>query len=362
MLMTCGAKVYRPTVKLKVVNAFFMVLLYGILLYIYIFADGFFDEPTLIGHLGIWCRITMPLVTHIIFAIKRKRIADLMLKISKRIEDFDERKIRLFSARLLLLYVFSFTCFLSMYIYMAVYEPSTMAQNVRFYFTIESENCRWYHIVISNVVDVILLGFIIPHWPVVSAAIYVTILFSISKIEDNLMINNLNTIQSLGGVNNCITQQLDLKVLKSDFNQIFNIFPLLWYAGLFLQSSGLIVYLVTEEYGIYSLWRIACFVLLLIVTTGRMVIVISDQEKTKSRQKCILDNFSVENMDIQMFASQSKLIRILSETTKHNAILFKLDERLILAFASALVTFTVMFTQISTDLRRRMLPSFEDPR
>ncbi|KAI1303027.1 hypothetical protein HDE_02480 [Halotydeus destructor] len=344
MLMTVGAKLYLSNSKLKLCNALMMTVFYGIFMYVYLSGNTFSsDESTAFGQLGIWCNLAMPFVTQVMYLTKRKSIKDLLSKISGRLTLQDEIKIRTLSRRFLVTYISSCLCSGGTFVYLVLYEPVTFSRIIRYWTNVSPECQSWYHAVYASVPQITLCCIFIPSSFMISAMLYLVILLSLTKLEENLIL----TTQTLECYEKSIEQQLDLNCLKSQFNDSVNTFPLLWFSSLFMQSSGLILYLRDGTIGIFALWRIACFIVHLFITTVLLVNVILAQRRTKARQKRILDNLPVDKMDVQLFAHQTKFVRVISERIEYDAILFKLDESVILAFAGALVTFTVMFTQLS---------------
>ncbi|KAI1278441.1 hypothetical protein HDE_14395 [Halotydeus destructor] len=209
---------------------------------------------------------------------------------------------------------------------------------------------RWYDVIamLARVVDDTLR---MKFWVSVVALVYVSILKAWSMANSRfmgmaLMKSKLTRTECLS----LISMRQRMCVLKMQFNDTMSIFPLLLLSSLFLESSGLIAQL--QRLTLQSLpklaWRTVSYMINLSVITGLVLVAIKVQEAEKDMNEKMLTDSHTKLAEVEDMRLAMKFERVFETQAPISAILFQLNEGLFLAFLGSLVSFTVMFLQMTS--------------
>ncbi|KAI1307713.1 hypothetical protein HDE_00633 [Halotydeus destructor] len=183
-------------------------------------------------------------------------------------------------------------------------------------------------------------------WVVVATSLYGATLtswaFALSNVKTYwLSAKQLTTTEA----QSMIAMKHYLNDIKRTFDKTFNIIPLLFLGSIFVESTGMMVTL--RDGGMPDTWRrITCYVANAVLTCVLLIIVIKVQSQEAESNEKVL------RQCLPLLRNQSpnlclELTNLLSKQCPLTAILFDLSPSLILTFISSLVTFTVLFAQLS---------------
>lgn len=230
-----------------------------------------------------------------------------------------------------------------------------MLLNVLFVYSLPPDDLVYYELGIpsvhwSKVTEYGVVLYLVCHYVLlcpmqmtIQATLYVYFVHLLTLAERELL-SKARSINFINGKQ--LTQEmLELQSIKDTFNECFEFYPFVWLLHLFLNSSGQFVYILTAiddtfyflylfEYGTFLTYVVTLFGCLMIANNY-----VTDVRAAK--QRLILDLITPDN-----YSTPAELfINVLDRTNFELSVagMFKVDRRLLLTFAEATVTFSVLF-------------------
>ncbi|KAI1309138.1 hypothetical protein HDE_00187 [Halotydeus destructor] len=150
-------------------------------------------------------------------------------------------------------------------------------------------------------------------------------------------------------ISSILKRKQQLNDIKRRFNDVLSPFPLIWLTSVFLQSSGLIIYITDDKddnENVYRLWIYAAELVCIAAVLG-VVILLDNWNKESDRRSLVeLDLLNQPARDSNGLQDWIRLRECVTEHVQFHAVIFNIDTSMILGFAGSLVTFTVMFVQL----------------
>ncbi|KAI1288502.1 hypothetical protein HDE_09370 [Halotydeus destructor] len=135
-----------------------------------------------------------------------------------------------------------------------------------------------------------------------------------------------------------------VNAVKKEFNDLFSIFPVLWFYSIFLKSSGTITKASSVAHSYYSIIYQTLGFEVLIIFTVVYVIALADNHVSRLVDEYIEAKMLTSSLnDISKLFLADELRRKASMTA---LFLFELNGSLVLSFLGSLITFTVVFIQL----------------
>jgi len=233
---------------------------------------------------------------------------------------------------------------------------------VHFYVWQEAaKNSQWYYDVYLYLRFLVFIPFHRSHWSSLSVIVYMYFINIINKIELKFLTSTLSKVEESVIAENTISCRHVLRMrckiadIRHQFEACVNVFPFLWFSALFISSSGHLQLI--KNYGdhgthshVTTNWLImellsyainACFAF-------RLLIKIRAENNDINHQCVLLSQSIIRNVHNVEFKQS-----LLNDLEKGQSIeatgwsLFVLDKSLILSFVGSLITFSILFTQIS---------------
>ena len=348
-----GAKVVVNSWKVRNINNLLLIVyLYDVIMTIV--SHGSFQQKQIFMGLSFYSFLIIAILNHLIFRSKRTNIVELL----KCIESFKSKSVRqqMLKVTKLLLIVHSIFTFSLSYIFIDLVK-----NGISQHFRRELLNYYWWTNDISPIYQLLyyirtvyaIIGR--DHWINMTALPFAYYTISIELIKQDMLKFYMQQ------------KSMDAKVLKqiliisrhvehakSTMNQLFGPFPLMWLSYLFLGETGAIQFIYlsiqTEQHLWLTLIKAIFFGKQIVFVFG--VICLINHHISNSHQLC-------EQLSTRLYAQmsltnpiQSNLITCLAnqlqKSINYSACgLFDLNESLLLSFAAGLISFTVMFLQIS---------------
>ncbi|KAI1295532.1 hypothetical protein HDE_05522 [Halotydeus destructor] len=185
-------------------------------------------------------------------------------------------------------------------------------------------------------------------WYLVSVLIYIVNLIQWSMAE-TIFIAQLADRRNAHQISAIIKRRQLLNNVKRHFNDVFCPFPLIWLTSLFLQSSGLILNMQGRPDSIeyYRLIVYGLEAIFMVVILGLVIFLENRNKEAMRKLLSELDLFNRPATDLAELQDWFKLKDCMNENVELHAMLFKLDRSLILGFIGSLITFSVMFVQLT---------------
>ncbi|KAI1295530.1 hypothetical protein HDE_05521 [Halotydeus destructor] len=342
VLVTYGAAIFMKSRAMHVINWVFMSFfaVFAIISVITIEISSTHEHALhLIRRLAI---NLSPLISQVLLICKRNQIKQLTIQLFSCLTEFYKRKIRNITVLVASVYFAILGLHAGFLIGFTEYHPVDMSI---FNATIKASDMKWYH----NVLD----GFQYAHiplkkqWFLVSVMIYIVNLFQWSMAE-TVFNTELARKQDVKHISAIIKSKHRLNNVKRHFNEVLSPFPLIWLTSLFLQSSGLLLYLTEPDkndfyrlfvYAVEAIWVVAVL---------SLVILMENRSKESTRKMLEeLDLFNRPVGDSNGLQDWIRLRECMTENVEFHAMLFNLDRSLILGFIGSLITFSVMFVQLN---------------
>jgi len=197
-------------------------------------------------------------------------------------------------------------------------------------------------------------------WMSFSALPYVYLAIAIELIKQSIIEQyakhfKIHHNSSISVLKQLLSSMNKIESIKQEFDQLFGIFPLLWFQFIFFATSGIALFcydMFTQNQTLYASSQAISFTKYLIVPF--LVIFIVNHQTNQTKSKCEqLANTLTESITENTNPNVTHLIRIcqtkLNLTFNYTAYgLFELNNGLLLSFGSGLLSFTVMFLQLSS--------------
>ncbi|KAI1297259.1 hypothetical protein HDE_04645 [Halotydeus destructor] len=137
--------------------------------------------------------------------------------------------------------------------------------------------------------------------------------------------------------------------LKIRFNRMFAIFPLIWFASCFVESSGLLLQLSSKGLTWYNSARLVHYSINFVLITSALCIAIKIQDGDSDTDDRVIQKswLTLRSVDADCKLGFRDAFR---KQIPLSAILFNLEKPLVMSFVSSLVSFTVMFIQLNENL------------
>ncbi|KAI1292485.1 hypothetical protein HDE_06925 [Halotydeus destructor] len=283
-----------------------------------------------------------PLVAFTIMSLRSSKITDLMTAMSTLISPENGRTINKYVRAWLVFYLLCTTFYILGIQSMHENWNSFVAFRV-----VDKEDIKYYHWLIA-VVGCSVECFLLDSWISITASIYLVILSMWSMADVNLSKHVLRatTLSRNEALYYCKCKKYSQQ-LKKQFESMFAIFPLLYFASIFTQSTGLIVSLSQDKYNI-GLVKLAFSSINVAVALFLVIVVNRIESEEKERNQLIVDR-SWDQICDKDFRVGLRLQEAFSQRTPLTAIFFELNLKVILSFAGSIISFTIMLLQLRTD-------------
>ncbi|KAI1289923.1 hypothetical protein HDE_08166 [Halotydeus destructor] len=202
---------------------------------------------------------------------------------------------------------------------------------------------RWYHITFVYVEHIYqpLVSF---NWHIITISLYVYIFKAIAYAQrNNLRIMLLGKHLNKDHLN-MVCSQKRLNMMKKRCDKLLGIFPFLWMASFFVRASGLIAALTapkqTDQIGTIILLVYDAFVVLYAILSISYLEDKNEDDIDRLIVTLLRNGHGIESLDVIIQITQEKV-----QLTALN--FFVINKSLLLNFTASLITFTVLFLQIS---------------
>ncbi|KAI1293750.1 hypothetical protein HDE_06385 [Halotydeus destructor] len=143
-----------------------------------------------------------------------------------------------------------------------------------------------------------------------------------------------------------IRKKLKLNSLRQRIDSVFGVVVLSWFAAIFIQTTGFMSNLGSmEAAGVFRIFTYFRDILFLFTI---MAFVANIQSLVSKKRKCFLQYQGQQGpISPELMIVDLKFRKLLGEEVPFSAVLFDLHSSLALGFVSSLISFTVMFLQIT---------------
>ncbi|KAI1295864.1 hypothetical protein HDE_05268 [Halotydeus destructor] len=291
-------------------------------------------------------RAVFPMLVQIAMVIKANHLKSLLEDILHDVKRTDKMKLQNISVISLiavyLTYVISMAYRLNLFL--SGFEEEKAKKAIRDILGISS--LEWYHNVFFVYLELVHRPLFEQLWIQVSVVLYSMYMLALYYAEMSLTVD-VHKMADSGYLRALAGQKLDLVRLNARLNGHLSWMPLLWYAMIFLQSCGLILHLekgVTDVNNVRRLIQFACEI---VFAFGGLALAIKVTSILRAHARANVAKVILAEADTcGQLCGHMKLIYILKQHGHFDGLLFTLDRPLVLGFAGALVTFTIMFIQL----------------
>ncbi|KAI1285696.1 hypothetical protein HDE_11621 [Halotydeus destructor] len=210
------------------------------------------------------------------------------------------------------------------------------------------EDFRWYHlllVILTRNVNQVLFS---TQWIYMGLSSYcITLLcWSFANSQLNRAVIKLGNLND-GHCSKLVQMKQHMNHLKERFNEVFGIVPLVCLGSLFVESTGVILLISYEGFGDERNWLlVGLYTLNTVLCLINLVIVRKVQRQEQEEHGQVFKNWWHNSVEIKNGELKYTFKKVFGPTVPLSAILFKLDETIILGYAGSLITFTVMFIQL----------------
>ncbi|KAI1292767.1 hypothetical protein HDE_06850 [Halotydeus destructor] len=184
-------------------------------------------------------------------------------------------------------------------------------------------------------------------WILLTVALYCKTYDLIVHLREALLDNVRNTlVTDEPYLKAAIVSKRKLDVYMKRFEKIYNVFPFMWFSYLFVRSSGFILYLMKANTTLKLIGPVLNYASDLLIIFA-MLLHLDRTEGRLAEKVDECDNWLFEVCP-KFSDLSSKLRSELRKKVKCTAMsYFELNRTLVLSFSGSLITFTVLFVQLS---------------
>ncbi|KAI1288513.1 hypothetical protein HDE_09373 [Halotydeus destructor] len=315
---------------------------------IYVLADSVFStlfQPksfALLTKLRYVSQCSCPLITMMYVKYNRVKMAALVRSTVNSLDHVSKR----YLVKLSLIGVILYLIFVLRVLYRHVYY-FTIAEfydEVRL-FTNASDQITWYQL-FYGVLDLFVSYFFTRQWLLITTHFYVFTFVAISCMQLNFLQRlSLNHEDSAAFYRQMTTRWRKLNTLKSDFNDLFGVFPVLWFSNILLKSSGVIINASFVNDSFYVMvWQILVLQVIVIFTALVIIVLVQNRISMQVDEYIGTKLLTSSLNDISKIFFADELHRKPCMTALS---MFELNGSLVVGYLGSLITFTVLFIQIS---------------
>ncbi|KAI1300228.1 hypothetical protein HDE_03582 [Halotydeus destructor] len=209
---------------------------------------------------------------------------------------------------------------------------------------------RWYDQLMS-LANASAPSFYDHQWPLVGFSVYCFALSFWSSA--NTMLIERAILQGPLKDDSCLSliqEKRYLNDLKNDINQNLRFIPLFVMSSLFYRSTGVIQLLMKRGEGLKDVSNLliaALYLIHVLLVLLAIAIVCAQRQRERQNRKQLFIKWWKHSIPIQNAELKNTFKEVFSEEIPTTAILFDFDEKLVLGYLASLITFTIMFTQLS---------------
>ncbi|KAI1305821.1 hypothetical protein HDE_01377 [Halotydeus destructor] len=212
---------------------------------------------------------------------------------------------------------------------------------------------KWYHEAVAVLVWSLHSEQIMHKWIEFTVVFYIHAYYLV-HLRQKPLIKLMKSFREDKGISFYITLTKKLSIynsLKKDMlDGKLNIFPFMWFASLFASLVGLVQHLTTSNLFGRNTHRFLAFSSESLFVFGALIYVINAENQWQAEMsKFRLKLLQMPKHDVVNFSAVWSLLKTMEDKVRLTAWSFyDLDRPLLLSFASAIVSFTVLFHQLNS--------------
>ncbi|KAI1289925.1 hypothetical protein HDE_08167 [Halotydeus destructor] len=273
---------------------------------------------------------------------RRSEIEAILYHVWPLLENADKVALRRYGLKTVAVYMASATCVTASVV--ILFYPFHASEEAETYYFYWNKPIRWYHVVYVYAEHTYqpLVWF---HWHIITIPLYIFVFKAIAYAQKNQLNSACHTNQlSSVDVLHLAQVQKSLNIMKKHCNNILGIFPFLWISSSFIRASGLIASIITidenDRAGIFILFAYDAFVVFYAILSISYV---------EEQNGVLIDKLIVKILRTgHIIGGFDVMVHIIQEKVKLTALnIFEFNKSLLLSFTASLISFTVLFLQMS---------------
>ncbi|KAI1306286.1 hypothetical protein HDE_01053 [Halotydeus destructor] len=353
LLTVFGNRLFADTVLAKNINRLFKAILILVLILYYRWLLTALPGVKLFQAIRWSVAPTATIVIHIILAYRRGIICELLEEVCQHFTRQDMTNARRNAIFLSLAMVaITSTSFASdLYefygdkAFYSWYNETLFGKLVNGY--------KWYHEVVTILVWSLHSDQVLHKWIASTVVFYIHVYYLV-HLRQKPLIQLMKSFREDKGISFYITLTKKLSTfntLKRDMlDDKLNIFPFMWFASLFVSLVGLVQHLTASNLFGRNAKRFLGFSTESFFVFGALIYVINAENQSQAEMsKFRLQLLQMPKHDVVNFSVMWSLLKTMQDKVRLTAWSFyDLDRPLLLSFASAIVSFTVLFHQLNS--------------